>query len=276
MKKIIINADDFGYSKENNEAIKSGINTGVITSTSLMANMAGFEHAINEVLPAIPDADIGFHFNIMEGKSLTNSPLLCDISGNFNCSYQKLIYCSKHQNFINAIEKEFREQIEKILQYHNITHIDSHVHTHAIPEIFKLTVSLAKEYGIKYIRTQKEIPYIVKNKIMNIKFPVNIVKNILLNTYTAINNKQIIKTDIRTNNYFIGVLYTGYMDEEAIISGLKNIKEENSITEVIFHPYISNERNKRNNYREYLITQNEGLKQTIINMGFEFNSYANL
>ncbi len=276
MKKIIINADDFGYSKGNNEAIKSGIEAGIITSTSMMANMPGFEHAINEIIPSIPKIDIGFHFNIMEGKSLTNSHLLCDNSGNFNCSYQKLIYCSKQRSFINELEKEFREQIEKILKFHNITHIDSHMHTHAIPEIFNLSTNLAKEYGIKYIRTQKEIPYIVKNKIMNTKFPINIVKNILLNTFTLINNKQIIKTEIKTNNYFIGVLYTGYMDEEAIISGLKRISKENSITEVIFHPYISNDENKKNNYREYLITQNGEIKQRIINMGFEFNSYSNL
>ena len=81
MKKIIINADDFGYSKENNEAIKLGYEAGIITATSLISNMDGFENAVIEVLPQIPHIDIGFHFNIIEGKCLTNQQLLCDKKG---------------------------------------------------------------------------------------------------------------------------------------------------------------------------------------------------
>ena len=96
MKKIIINADDFGYSKENNEAIKLGYKANIITSTSLIANMEGFENAIFEILPEIPQIDIGFHFNIIEGKSLTNQPLLCDKNGNFNNNYLQLILKSNY------------------------------------------------------------------------------------------------------------------------------------------------------------------------------------
>ena len=58
MKKIIINADDFGYSKENNEAIKLGYESGIITSTSLIVNLEGFENAVFEVFPKIPQIDI--------------------------------------------------------------------------------------------------------------------------------------------------------------------------------------------------------------------------
>ena len=91
MKKVIINADDFGISKETNLAIKEGYENGIITSTSLIVNMDAFEHAIFEVLPTIQKLDIGFHFNIIEGKSLTNQSLLCDENGVFNQSYGELI-----------------------------------------------------------------------------------------------------------------------------------------------------------------------------------------
>lgn len=276
MKKVIINADDFGYSENNNIAIKSGYDNGIITSTSLLANMAGFEHAVKDILPSIPKIDIGFHFNIMEGKSLSETNLLCNSEGYFQNSYQKLIINSKVKSFLSQIEQEFRAQFEKVSKYCKISHIDSHVHTHAIPEIFNLTLKLAEEYGIKYVRTQKELPYIVGNKIFSKKFPINIIKNILLNTYTSINLKQISKTKTKTNDYFIGVLYTGYMDEEAIIQGLKKIDKNNSLTEVIFHPFYSNviPDDKKHNYEEFLITQNPHFKQKLEDMGFALSDYS--
>ena len=267
MKKIIINADDFGYSKENNEAIKLGYEAGIITATSLISNMDGFENAVIEVLPQIPHIDIGFHFNIIEGKSLTNQQLLCNKKGYFNNSYLQLILKSHNKQFINQIEIEFRAQIEKILKHCKISHIDSHVHTASIPNIHKLVTKLAKEYNIEYIRTPYEKPYFVLNKSFNIKFLINILKNILLNSFSLINKKE-----IKTNNYFIGVLYTGMMNEKTIINGLKQIKKENSITEIIFHPTI--DKSKTNNYREFKITQNPNFKEELRNLGFVLTNHS--
>ncbi len=267
MKKLIINADDFGISKETNVAIKKGYEAGFITSTSLIVNLDSFEHAIFDILPTIPQIDIGFHFNIIEGKSLTNQPLLCDKNGEFNQTYGELILKSFNPKFIKQVEIEFRAQIEKALQHCKISHIDSHVHTHAIPNIFKLISKLADEYNIPYIRTQREIPYIVWKKSFNAKFTINILKNILLNTFSVINKHK------SSNDYFIGVLYTGFMDEDAIIKGLKKIKKDNTITEIIFHPTI--DELKINNHREFLITQNPNFKEVLKNSGFALSNYSN-
>ena len=267
MKKLIINADDFGISKETNLAIKQGFESGVITSTSLIVNLESFEHAIFEILPTISDIDVGFHFNIIEGKSLTNQPLLCDKNGFFNNSYGQLIIKSFNNELLKQIEVEFRAQIEKALQHCKISHIDSHVHTHAIPNIFKLISKLAKEYNIPYVRTQREIPYIVWEKSLSTKFALNIIKNVLLNTFSAINKHS------ETNNYFIGILYTGFMDEQAITKGLSKIKKDNSITEVIFHP--TTDETKKENYREFLITQNPNFKENLKNSGFALSNYIN-
>ena len=47
--KIIINADDFGYNATVNRAIIKSFQRGLISSSSLMANMPGFEDAIGLV-----------------------------------------------------------------------------------------------------------------------------------------------------------------------------------------------------------------------------------
>jgi len=273
MKKVIINADDLGYSSTVNEGIKQGFQSGLITSTSLIVNLEGFDDAINVVLPQIKEIDLGIHLNIIEGKCLSKNKLLCDNNELFNNSFLKLILKSENKEFQKAIEEEFRLQIEKALMFGKISHIDSHVHTHAIPNIFKITQTLANEYGIKYIRTQRELPYLVKEKLLDKRFPINVIKNTLLNYYTYLN----VKNKANTNDYFIGVLYTGYMDDNSIIEGLRRIKKENSITEVIFHPACAtnnNEQLDKNRYSEFLITQNKTLKDRIKNLGFEISCFS--
>lgn len=271
MNKLIINADDFGYSENNNKAIEAGYKTGLITSASLIANMNAFEHAL-KVIDEIQGIDIGFHFNIMEGKSLSGCKLLCDSKGYFSSNYLTLMFNSNNKDFLYEIEQEFRVQLEKILKYHIVSHIDSHVHIHAIPNIFKLVVKLAQEYNIKYIRTQKEQFYLVKDNVFNTKFPINILKNILLNKFSNQNKIYLANTNIKTNDRIIGVLYTGNMTEDTILEGIKAVKNKSSLTEVLFHPYFSQE--KINNYKEFLITQNNKFKEKLSNLDFELTNYS--
>ena len=190
MKKIfILNADDFGMSKAFNQAVLNGINNGILTSASICANGEAFDDAVNNIIPSCPNLSVGIHLNIIEGKALTECPLLTDDNGHFNNGYIAMIMKSFNKDFMSQVEKEFRAQIEKIISVTKVDHIDSHVHTHAIPNIFKLTAKLAKEYNIPYIRTQYEKPYFVPSlvKHLNLKYPPNILKIILLNTFTFIN-----------------------------------------------------------------------------------------
>ena len=291
MKNIIINADDFGHSVNKNEAIKLGVQSGIITSTSIITNMPGFEQAVNEVLPEIPFVDLGFHFNIMEGKSLTNPSMLVDNNGFFNRNYIEIMINSNSKKFQQQLKTEFKAQIERILQYKHISHVDSHVHTHAIPPIFNIVSELAKEYKIPFIRTQNEIPYKVPSISLNHNYFTNLIKNILLNTFTFINKKSL--CNLSTNDYFIGVLYTGSMTAETILEGLKKIPGGNSTTEIIFHPSLDIESNPSNTCliskypfikvsnnnkknREFEITQNVEFGKELQNQEYLLTTFTNI
>ena len=279
MKKVIINADDFGLTKEINESVKLGYQSGLITSASIITNTEHFYHAADVILPQIKNIDLGFHFNIVEGKSLTHPSLLCDDKGFFNNSYVDLLFKMNNKNVLLQMEQEFEAQIEKVLKYHEISHLDSHVHVHSIPSIFKLFIKMAKKYNIKYIRLQKEIPYCIIRKSLNKKYMINIIKNILLNSFSFINSKVLKnESDIKTNDYLIGVLYTGFMDENTIINGLKCIKKENSIVEIILHPSLCiDEKNTHDlKYNEFLITQNMDFLLLLNNRGYMQGSYQSL
>ena len=273
-KKFILNADDFGMSKAFNRAVLDGYHRGFLTSASLCANGKAFNAGVNEIIPECPNLGIGVHLNIIEGRSLTKAPMLTNKRGKFNKGYGQLILLSQNPKFLEQVEFEFRTQIETVMNYTKVDHIDSHVHTHAIPNIFKITAKLAKEYGIPYIRTQHEEMYFVPSfrKHCNLKYPPNILKILLLNYFTA-KNKPIAKEyGLSTNDYLIGVGYTGLMDDKTIEYGLKALYED-CVAEALIHPCHYATSNKNQHYTEFLITQNKELKDKISRLGFELTNY---
>lgn len=266
-KKLVITADDFGISEEANIAILKGLQKGLLTGTCIMANGEAFDHAMQEILPECPDMGLGVHLNIIEGKSLispSKSSLLCDEDGNYNNGFVELLVKSTDKAFLAEVEKDFRAQIEKILENTKVFHINSHVHTHVIPNIFKITCKLAQEYGIKYVRTQNEIPYFVPSveKHLELRYPVNLIKLSVLNTFSYINKKTLEEYGLMTNDYFLGVSYTGYMDEDTIRHGLRAVKDDNIELEAILHPTLDT--SKKDNYQEFLSITNPEFKSEIL------------
>ena len=285
MGNLIFNSDDFGLSIESNLAVMECHTNGVITSTCILANGESYNQGINEVLPEIPNIGRGIHLNIIEGTSLTKPSIFADRNGVFNKSYPYFLYNSNNKKMLNQIESEFRAQIEKVLCDTEIDHINSHVHTHAIPNIFNLVLKLGLEYKIKNIRLQYEKPYLVLNKVLDKKYPINLIKLGLLNSLSLLNKKtvdilnsnQTLKR-IHTNDYLIGINYTGYMDESTITAGLSRLKNicKDKTVEVIVHPKSLNDKNSKTNYKEFLASINPVIKENILKNGFNLTNYKEL
>ncbi len=276
-KKFVLNADDFGMSKELNKAVLDGYNNGFLSSASLCANGSAFSAAVNDILPECPGIGIGVHLNIIEGKALTNCPMLTDKSGNFNKGYLFFILNSNNAEFLKQVENEFRAQIEKVISQVAVDHIDSHVHVHAIPPIFKLVCNLAREYNIKFVRTQFEDFYLIPSfkKHLKISYIINLIKILLLNFYSSTNKKVIVEKSLQTNDYILGVGYTGMMNSETVEYGLKNI-DEPVLVEALIHPCAYSKNIINSHSEEFKITLDKRLEDSIRRMGFEITNYKKL
>lgn len=145
MQRLIINADDFGYSKEVNSGILEAHRFGTLTSTSIMTNEKFLEHAIG-IYPK--SLGIGVHLNLTWDNSLiTNKPFF-----KYNKHLAVLSLIKK-----DFAEKEFRKQIETLLERGiRPDHLNTHHHIHAFPPLKNLIISLANEYHIYKIRWPKE------------------------------------------------------------------------------------------------------------------------
>ncbi len=280
VKRFILNADDFGLSKALNRAVLEGYQCGLLKSASLTANGEAFDEAVNSIIPACPDLGVGIHLNVIEGKSLcADVDTLTDSNGNFNNSYVQLLlkaYNPREKEFLPQLEREFRRQIETILAKTPVSHIDSHVHVHSIPKIFDMVCRLAKEYGIKQVRTQFEKPYIIPDlqKHLTKKYPINLIKVLLLNTFTIFNEATIHKYELKTNDYIVGVTYTSMMDALTVAYGVMAVKYDNVTVEALIHPCRYEDGTIDNHFDEFMLTKNKKLKDKIEKLGFEITNYV--
>ena len=60
MMQLIVNADDFGFTKDVNAGIVEAHQCGILTATTLMANGAAFDDAVRLALEN-PSLDVGCH-----------------------------------------------------------------------------------------------------------------------------------------------------------------------------------------------------------------------
>src|SRR5580698_5011889 len=150
--KIIINADDFGYSTTVNEAVLRSFQRHLVTSTSLMANMPGFEDAVRLVRENnILQDRVGIHLNLTEGCSLSEDirgfSKFCQPSGAFQYRRQgSLFFLNEPEQ--KAIYTEIKAQLDRLITAGiRPSHLDSHHHVHTEWAIGKLVIRLGKEYG---------------------------------------------------------------------------------------------------------------------------------
>src|SRR5207248_9409488 len=69
LKRLVVNADDFGFTADVNEGIVEAHRNGILTATTLMANGDAFDDAARRAA-AVPALDVGCHFVLVGGRSL--------------------------------------------------------------------------------------------------------------------------------------------------------------------------------------------------------------
>ena len=143
MKRLIVNADDFGFTRDVNAGIIDAHTQGILTATTLMANGDAFDDAV-QLAHANPSLDIGIHFVLIGGHSLlTGKPFPKDVPELIRAVYAGQL----------DLYSEFAAQAHKI-KAAGITpsHADTHKHTHLLPPVRRALLTVAEEFQIPFLR----------------------------------------------------------------------------------------------------------------------------
>ena len=236
MKKLIVNADDFGLHTLINQGIIKGHQEGFITSTSIMPSADAFDEAV-ALAQDNPQLGIGIHLTLVGGvKSvLPQSKIasLLDGEGRFLPDYvafAKRFYTGGVK--ISELEAELRAQIEKALASKlNLTHIDSHQHTHVLPGINGLVRKLCNEYNIKRERIPKE------GYAFSGGFAAGLGRKIGrcgLSFCADLARAGAARDCIRYPDYFFGMLAGGHLNAELVGNIIRALPD--GVSEIMTHP----------------------------------------
>jgi predicted glycoside hydrolase/deacetylase ChbG (UPF0249 family) len=140
---IIIKADDFGHSLTVNLGIIEAYQKGVVTSTSIMTNMPGWDHAL-DFLKSHPQFCVGVHANLVEGIPLTKA---AQVLVNEKGVFYPENFESRAESQI--VKDEVRAQILKLIEAGiEPSHLDSHYHIHTMEKFWSVFFDLALEFKL--------------------------------------------------------------------------------------------------------------------------------
>jgi predicted glycoside hydrolase/deacetylase ChbG (UPF0249 family) len=151
MKRLIVNADDFGTNGGVIRAIVELHGAGLVTSTSCMTNMPAWPQAA-AYLREHPELGAGVHLTFNDGVPVlpvSEVPALVDPMGRFLDDGQ--ILRSLRPGTTGQLRAEFRAQIERFMADtgRRPDHLDNHCSVSYVrPDRFRVTLELAKEYRL--------------------------------------------------------------------------------------------------------------------------------
>ncbi len=217
-------ADDYGLNAMASMHIQQCIDAGALSRVSVFPN---FDRVDLNKIRNDKNIRLALHLNLVEGKCMANADeidLIADENGCLKYAFGGLFKLNLlyRKKFEEQIYKEIKAQVlywKSILPEGVPFCIDSHQHTHMIPAVFRALLKVIKDekINLEHMRIPAEplLPYI---KIPSLYFTyrvVNVIKQWLLKFLWLINKRHISKNEIHSS-YFMGILFSGKMDEKRV------------------------------------------------------------
>lgn len=240
MKKLIVNADDFGYTRGVNLGITHACVRGIVTSATIMANGSAFEDAVASA-KANPQLGVGVHLVLVGGASVAPAqeiPSLTDSQGNLPASWPALLRKFSTRSIRDAdIACELRAQIRRVLEAGiQPTHLDCHKHTHSHPRVMEQLAIVAAEFGIRRVRQPFEAFFALTASAAanGLGSWPQVARAMLARTAAPSFRRIASNYRLISPNYFLGVAATGTLNRATLLSMISSLRE--GITELMCHP----------------------------------------
>ena len=145
VRRLIVNADDFGLAGSVSTGIIDVYQAGQLSSTTLMVNMPGTEEAV-DLAERHPGLGVGLHFNLTEGRPLTDARSLVDSDGAFLLRGELIRRSIRGRVEPSEIARELTAQLDRFVSLGlTPTHLDSHQHVHMVPTVFRAMAPVLRE-----------------------------------------------------------------------------------------------------------------------------------
>jgi predicted glycoside hydrolase/deacetylase ChbG (UPF0249 family) len=220
--KLIVNADDLGFTRDVNRGILEAHERGVLTSATMMASGAAFEDAVG-LARSHPGLDIGVHLVLIGGEPVASPGKALP------ATTRELLWRLVSGSPRGWIERELAAQVDRILQAGlRPTHVDTHKHTHLAPPVLEAVCGVAQRFSIPWVRRPFDLPLTAAAPLA--ARAANAAFGLVRRRF----DRTLARYRCRTTDHFAGFQWTGSFRAAELASLIRALPE--GLTEFMCHP----------------------------------------
>jgi chitin disaccharide deacetylase len=254
-RRLVVNADDFGFTRDVNRGIIEAHRAGILTATTLMANGDAFDDAV-KLARETPSLDVGVHLTLVGGPG--QPPTV------------KALFAALARGRVRPYE-EFAAQLARILDAGIVpTHLDTHKHTHLLPGVLDAVLRVAQKFGVGWIRAPFD--HRVAGKSWKLR---------LIALCAPAFRRKIVAKGLRTTDHFAGFEMTGRYGASDLAALIERLPA--GLTEFMCHPGCCTDelraaptRLKESRERELRALVSGEAREAIVHAGVELTGYRAL
>jgi predicted glycoside hydrolase/deacetylase ChbG (UPF0249 family) len=241
MKRLIINADDFGLAPGVNRAIIELQQAGALSSATLMANGPFFSPAVYMAF-AQPSLAVGCHVVLVDGSPCLRPAEVPSLVDPRSPSSFRNTVGSFFADLLRGRIREEEIEAEAVAQIRRVqssgitvSHIDSHKHVHALPRVLAPLLRAARQCGVRCVRNPFEPWWSLKATR-----PAGTVRRMqvhVMRTQGRAFSRLTREHDMMTADGSMGLLATGVLDDSVLRSLLRAMPT--GTWELVCHPGYS-------------------------------------
>jgi chitin disaccharide deacetylase len=290
VRRLIVNADDFGFTAGVNRAIVEAHRHGIVTSSTLMANGTAFDDAVRLAQTA-PNLSIGCHVVLIDGQPVLdarNARFLASLrSGTAGFRDNLKLFIARALTGLldsGEIEAEVTAQIRKLQSAGiDVSHVDTHKHTHLFPAVLRPLLRAAKACGVRAIRNPfgPRRPLRSGELLARPKLWTRYAEVQVLRTLAARFRDSAQRAGLQTTDGTLGIEVTGALDEKLFRAIAEVIPD--GTWEFVCHPGYNDDDLKSSNTRlresrqaELRVLTMPDARELLSNQGISLISYRDL
>jgi predicted glycoside hydrolase/deacetylase ChbG (UPF0249 family) len=231
--RLIVNADDFGLAAAVNRGIVEAYDRGIVTSTSIMATGAEFEHAV-DLARSRPGLAVGIHLVLTEQRPLIGASAAASLVEPDGCFpphvAQLLAKQLRGRISLPEVRRELGAQLTRVRDAGvAVSHIDGHQHVHVLPGIAAIVADLAEEHGVAAVRYPAE--RVRGYMLRSLKHVRRVAEQTALRLFCEAAPLK----HLRRSDDFVGFFFGGRLDEANLATVLGGLRGGRTV-ELMCHP----------------------------------------
>jgi predicted glycoside hydrolase/deacetylase ChbG (UPF0249 family) len=247
-RKLIVNADDYGRTREVSRGILRAHQHGIVTSTTVMINRPSIEAQLEEALDC-PELGVGQHLVFSTGRPVLSPetvPGLVDERGDF--LDQHSLWANAGEVPIDQLHAELAAQIERfaILAGRLPDHFDCHHFVHIYPPFFEVYVGLAAQYN-----RPLRVPFPIQTDLQKAVRTLDYLEGFppgLVRAMVAANSQVVQAMDLSYPIHFASSFFGGEaLNREHLFHLFETLPE--GISELMCHPGLDSPALSDSGYR---------------------------